>query len=216
MVQIEQQQNKLLSPLGDPDPVSIALGFFSAVIGAAGLIIKAREKSKEKRQELARVLSKLSKADRALNRMDLAYRNGLSFYNDENLKAEFAIGVASINGNSERINELNKIRKDILDAGLELEEALDDLSELVDDEVLSAAVLEVSDNLRKTFDRARYSKNMVSFLVAIGIMIDNLGIFIDNVGRHYGFQPTHGRRDAIRGTINQLEQRAKRIGVGVG
>lgn len=195
--------------LKDPDPISLGFMIFAAVSSGASLIIsmssherqrrrdieewarsEAREREERERSEdrIRRRIRRYSgAADRALDQIDGAYRSLVSIFDEQEiLEAPFSLGEIHIYADDELVRELRRLRDTCAHAGQDLEEALDELSELVADELQDIA-REYADHLDKQFNEARRSETMLQFMLELGHMLEDQSRFIVSVGERYDF-----------------------------
>ena len=120
--------------LKDPEPISIGIAIFGACVGAAGLIRQYREQARQARERRRRLLRHLNEVDKGLNGLCESYFALLGVYKQQEIiDANLLPGEVSITGDEELIKQVRRLRDSIHESGEEVEDALDDLSEYVDD-----------------------------------------------------------------------------------
>ena len=195
--------------LKDPEPISFALNLFAALTGAAGLIIQTSQYVKKKKTEKNEVRKQLYVIDRSLNRIDEAYRSLISIFDEYNcLGAKFSLGACPIFANESLRKELSRLQANIFYGGRELNDALTELSVLVNEED-SQLALEFTRELEAIFRHAMNSEHMIEFMIDLGMMLHEITKFIYSLGEIYKFEPTSVRINLIRDTIHQLKSKYK-------
>jgi len=207
----QNQEKDVTVQLVDPDPVSLTVALFSAVIGAAGLIVNLEkrfvERGREQRQaqqDMANLRLAHAKADRALNDLEMGFRLMEKFFTEDILVAKVEIGESSFLLQVDQSEELNQIRKDFIDAGIQLEQALDGLSLYIDDDLRETGI-DLANSLRSSFNQAKSAINIREFLRNIAFLLRAISNFIETIGRNHSLGNTPARSEAINGLINSLD-----------
>jgi hypothetical protein len=192
--------------LKDPDPISIALALLGPLVGAGSLIVQqVSQRARERRENRATVRKHLHMIDRALNRLDEAYRSLISIYNQfEVLNIPFIPGKNPLYADEKVTGELNRLLSNIFYGGRDLQDALSELVGLVSE---SDVAVELSDALEVIFRKALHSEQLFEFLIHLGILMKYISEFLHQVGEDYGFRPSSNHTRLIQSTLDDLESR---------
>jgi len=195
--------------LRDPEPISFALALFSALVGGAGLAVQILLLKRERPKEPDLVKSPLYRADRALNRLDEAYRSLISIYDEFGiLEIPFAPGREPFSVDNKLIAELRRIRANIFYGERDLQDALFELGVVLRGEE-SSYVMELSSKLETTFKKALGSRILLEFFIQLGWLFQLINEFIDRVAEQHSLELPSTRKSLISDTIGQLAQRIR-------
>jgi hypothetical protein len=197
---------RLPERLKDPEPISIGIAIFGACVGAAGLIRQYREHARQARERRRRLLRHLNEVDKGLNGLCESYFELLSVYKQQEIMdAELLPGEVSIRGDEELVEQVRRLRDRIHESGKEVEDALDDLSEYVDDH-MSHRAREYSAQLLDRYKRAKDSDNVRPFMISIGYLLISISDFHYEMCGYYDFYPYFSNRsDRLREIVESLE-----------
>lgn len=195
----------LKNEIRDPEPISLAIGIFSALAGAGGLIIAAKQHSDQRRRDRAVTRSCLYEADRALNRLDEAYRTLISILDEHGIiNAPMVLGSTPLYGNQRFVESIDRLRSNIFYSGRDLQNALVDLSSNIGPKE-QETLLSISGELNDLFQRGRHSERFLEFLIAMGRMIELITIALYKISEQHNFRYSESRIHLIEQTLNTLE-----------
>lgn len=190
----------------DPDPVSLSLSLFAAISSGLSAAIKWREHRHGVKRDRDRAREKLFAADRALNRLDEAYRSLISIFEQEGVLAgpvTFLPGHGELLVDSRLRAEVDRVHRAAFDAGRQLERSLDELGPFLSD----AEALRASDLVyaaEQGFRETQHAEEIHEFLVGVGRLIYHLSEFVEDVGATLDVQLPSTRLALLEETLARL------------
>ena len=178
----------------------------------AQLVETARQRRIHLTDVRATVISRLNKVDRALNRLDEAYRSLVSIYDElDLLRIPFGPGKGAVRVAGGLKRELDRVRSAIFSAEKELEDGLSALAE-----TLSGTDVDTAANLANALDDlfrvALSSKRFLEFFIELGMLLEFATHFADEIARRYDFRLTSNRDPLVRETVQRLRNRTIELG----
>lgn len=194
------------APLQDPEPVSLSLTLFAAVTAGLGVIIQWTERRRALRHDRDLARTKLLTADRALNRLDEAYRSLISVFDQEHLldrPVPFVPGRGTLVVDSRVRAEVSRIQRAAFDAGRQLERSLDELAPyLPDSEAVRASDLVYG--VERDFRLAQRAEDMTEFLLNVGRLLAQLSEFLEGSANDLDIRLPSSRLELLGETLARL------------
>jgi hypothetical protein len=204
------RKHEFISDQLDPDPYSIAFSFFAALTGGASLSIAITNKMRDSAQAQSEARRFLFSIDRALTRLDDAYRNLLSIYEQHDiLDQKIELGLHPLMLDQVQRTELRNLHSDIFHAGQDLQDSLADLSAVAGFRD-SQTALKLARTLNRLFEKARRSRNLINFMIGIGSMLIALTRFVNYVGQYYAYDSDLERLPILQNLVRTLKSRKLR------
>lgn len=195
----------------DPEPISFSLSIFAALTAAAGVIIQITDSNRKRIQDKSAIRKHIYNADRSLNRLDEAYRNLISVYDEQNiLGSPIVLGRNPLFVDERLKIELERLHSNIFYGGRDLQDALIELSGLLDQKD-SQSTIGLAADLDGIFQSAWHAKNFLEFMIELGQMLNLITDFINGIGKKFNFIPTSRRDSLLRDTIEQLRSRRNKM-----
>jgi hypothetical protein len=197
----------------DPEPVSLSLTLFTAVSAGFGVVIQWAERRRGVRQDRDMARTKLLTADRALNRLDEAYRSLISIFEQQGLLdgyIPFLPGHGRLVVDSRLHGEISRNQRAAFDAGRGLEKSLDELGPfLADPEAMRASELAYTVDqslVDRRFRETMHAEGMREFLIGVGRLLFQLSEFLEAVAADLQMQLPSTRLPLLEETLARLER----------
>jgi tetratricopeptide (TPR) repeat protein len=198
----------------DPDPISLGFMIYGAVIASSSLVVALanrvdtqRSQAEDQARDEGQVRMYLGRVDRALNRLEEAYRSLISVFDQQEvLEAPFSLGAAPIFADERLMAEIDRLRRTYFDSQKNLEDALDELASRIGKEMQNVAQ-QWSTKLVVIFEGSRTSSTVARFMLDVGQMLHGLSTFVMQVGERYEYNSAlaRARQASLDAIIRGLE-----------
>jgi hypothetical protein len=191
--------------LKDPEPISLALALYAAVVSTAGLALQLWNRHTENKAEQSRVRLQFFLVDKGLNRLEETHRQLTEIYATHEVLAVSTMGERNLEVDENGKAQVQAIRETIFDAWTTLEDAFEGLANLLDEH--SQDVLwTYQSRLTDEFDQAKRFDDLRSLIISLANMLTTLSEFIEDLGHRYDYRSAYSslRRDELATTVERL------------
>jgi len=174
----------------DPDPLTILLSIVTALTPVGVLIVDKRfDIAREDKKRTQNIRNSLFAATRALNETERILKDFVSYMDQQGLlNRDVRLGGASIVGDYSVIIEVKTLYKDSYNAGRKLNDAMIELSRLLDRNDFDHA-RNISGSIEEVFRQTLAFNKYKDFAVSASKLIAGTKNLIGIIGERYEFNP---------------------------
>jgi hypothetical protein len=186
------QQSKDEIDLYDPEPFTIALSIIQTITPIGTLLAERRiDRFRDEKKRNIAVRNALYDSYRAVNETERLLKDFVSYLDQQGLLgSQFALGRASIIGDPSVIAEIKNLHKDSYSASKKLNDAMIELSKLLDREDFYRCA-EFAEKMNQSVRNALRANDYKGYAVSMSRFIHLAQNLIVIIGEKYDFQPSN-------------------------
>ncbi len=188
---IKQKRNDEID-VYDPEPFTIALSIIQTITPIGSLLAERTiDRFRDKKKHNIAIRNALYNSYRAVNETERLLKDFVSYLDQQGLLgSQFGLGRASITGDSSVIAEIKNLHKDSYSASKKLNDAMIELSRLLDREDFYRCA-EFAEKMNRSVHNALRASDYKDYAVSMSRFIHLAQNLIVIIGEKYDFQPSN-------------------------